>query len=150
MELDNNPYSAPAINVYAFTDSVAPPVLVSKALRYDNETIIKILIVLFVLGAVAAIFGVVYDAIQISLLSNSTINPEEAEWNDVRQGISADTVPLFLSSTWVTLVADVLDVPLCIVAMSMLMRIQRSQVEWVKSPTKEDESQGASKSTAVG
>ncbi len=243
MDQDNNPYCAPSINVPAFTDSGAPPVLVSKALRYDNETIIKILIVLFILGVVAAIAGVVLNAMQISLLSNSPINPAEADWNDVRQGIrgiaaltilvvtsiffgmfvirahhnvrgfgaegmtitpgwafgyffvpilglfkpylamselwrasqspsqwlnlskglvplwwtiwiissilgqisfrlsmAADTVPLIIGSTWVALVDDVLDVPLCFVAMFMLMRIQRSQAEWAKSPTTDEES----------
>lgn len=242
MDDDNNPYSAPSINVPVFSNSGAPPELVSKALRYDNETLIKILIVMFILGIIAAVAGVVSNAMQISLLSNLPINSEEANANDMRQGISAfasitilvvtsiffgmfvvrahrnvrgfgaegmtitpgwafgyffvpilslfkpyiamselwrasqsplrwsnltkglvplwwtlwivssilgqisfrtsmaaDTVPLIIGSTWMALVDSVLDVPLCFVTMFMLMRIQRAQVEWVKSPTQDEE-----------
>ena len=243
MDQDNNPYSAPSINAPALFDSGAPPVLVFKALRYNNETLLKILIALFILGIIAAVAGGVSNAMQISLLTNVPIDPAEAEWNDLRQGLcgitslailvltaiffgifvvrahhnvrgfgaagmtitpgwafgyffvpilslfkpyvamselwrasksptqwsdlskglvplwwtlwivssimgqisfrlsmAADTVPLIVGSTWVSLADDVLDVPMCLVAMFMLMKIQRSQVEWVKSPTKEEES----------
>ncbi len=242
MNQDNNPYSAPSISVSVSPYSGTPPVLVFKALRYDNGTLLKILIGMFILGIMAAIVGGVSNVMQISLLSNQPIDQMEAEWNDARQSIcgityltilvmtsiffgmfvvrahhnvrgfgaegmtitpgwafgyffipilslfkpyvamselwrasqspsrwsnlskglvplwwtlwivssivgqisfrasmAADTVPLIIGSTWVSIVDDALEVPLCLVAMFMLMRIQRSQVEWAKSPAKEDE-----------
>ncbi len=242
MNQDNNPYSAPSISVSVSPYSGTPPVLFFKALRYDNGTLLKILIGMFILGIMAAIVGGVSNVMQISLLSNQPIDQMEAEWNDARQSIcgitsltilvmtsiffgmfvvrahhnvrgfgaegmtitpgwafgyffipilslfkpyvamselwrssqspsrwsnlskglvplwwtlwivssivgqisfrasmAADTVPLIIGSTWVAIVDDALEVPLCLVAMFMLMRIQRSQVEWAKSPAKEDE-----------
>jgi hypothetical protein len=47
--------------------------------------------------------------------------------------MSADTIPLLLSSTWVSIVSDLIDVPLCLVAMFMLIKINRAQVAWAES-----------------